>query len=469
MFSPPGSRPGPARISFTFHEAWPQTPASPATTSGRQRRWARALIPALAGVLLLAASPTLAASCAKALATAAEIQTAMRNATAGTTILVAPGEYVGLRSTSGHSKSHFYSSRSGTASRPIVLKSCDPLRPAVFLGDGPDDGSYVFRLTGDHWLVEDVVVANGTKGIILDNANHNVLRRIEVHSTGDEGIHIRDGSSWNIVEQSRLHDIGLVRPGYGEGIYVGSDSSAAYEHRVVGNVIRTTAFTGGVGGEHIDIKEGADGTLVEYCAFDGRGISGEHYADSFIDVKGVNSIIHHNVGYRHGNAKIVDAFQVRVMPGVYASGHNNQFHSNTMDIDACAGYLLRAMSGTSQTTAYANVRVGGGKLYSSDVNQLQALESDGPMPGARLALAGFHPNPARGLESLAFSLASADDARLEILDVQGRRVFGAEVGAMGPGPHAIRADRLPRLAPGVYLVTLVQAGERRTTRGVILH
>ena len=403
-----------------------------------------------------------------ALDTAAEIQAAMRNAVAGSTILVAPGRYVGLRSNSGHRKSHFFSSRSGTASRPIVLKSCDPLRPAVFVGDSANDSSYVFRLTGDHWVVEDIVVAQGTKGIVLDNANRNILRRIEVHTIGDEGIHIRDGSSYNIVEQSRLHDIGLVRPGYGEGVYVGSDSSAAYEHRVVGNVIRTTTFMAGIAGEHIDIKEGADGTIVEFCAFDGRGMSGEHYADSFIDVKGVNSVIHHNLGVRHANSKIVDAFQVRVMPGVYPSGYNNEFHSNIMDLDTCPGYLVRAMSGTSRTTAYANVRVGGGKLYNSYVNAMQSLDSDGPMPVATLSLAGFHPNPGRGLESLAFSLASADEARLEILDVQGRRMFEAEVGAMGPGPHVIRADRLPRLAPGVYLVTLAQAGERRTTRGVIL-
>ena len=468
MFAPPGGRPGPGCNTSKLHRAWPHTRKPRASLTGRTGRAVWGLASVLAGLVLLTASPALAASCARALATAAEIQTAMRNATAGTTILVAPGSYVGLRSKSGNGKSHFFSSKSGTASRPIVLKSCDPLRPAVFLGDGPDDSSYVFRLTGDHWVVEDIVVAKGTKGIVLDNANRNVLRRVEVHSIGDEGIHLRDGSSYNIVEQSRLHDIGLVRPGYGEGIYVGSDSSAAYEHRVVGNVIRTTTFMAGIGGEHVDIKEGADGTVVEYCVFDGLGISGEHYADSFIDVKGVNSVVHHNLAYRNGNSKILDAFQVRVMPGAYASGYNNEFHSNTIDLDACSGYLLRAMSGTTRTTAYANVRVGGGKLYNSYVNALQSLDSDAPMPGAALALAGFHPNPARGLESLSFSLASADEARLEILDLQGRRMFEAEVGAMGPGPHVLRPDRLPRLAPGVYLVTLVQAGERRTTRGVIL-
>jgi hypothetical protein len=127
------------------------------------------------------------------------------------------------------------------------------------------------------------------------------------------------------------------------------------------------------------------------------------------------------------------------------------------------------MSGTSETIAYSNLRIGGGRMYNSLVNAQQSLLTSGEaLPGASLALGGFLPNPARSLESLAFSLASSDDAKLEILDVAGRRMFASEVGSLGPGQHVIRADRLPRLAPGVYLITLVQAGERRTTRGVIL-
>jgi hypothetical protein len=424
---------------------------------------------AIVSLLSLTVPAARAADCAGALTTVTEIQAAMAGATAGTTILVAPGNYVGLRSASGDSRAHFHSSRSGTASRPIVLKSCDPARPAVFSGDGENDGSYVFHLTGDHWVIEDIVVARGTKGIILDNANHNVLRRVEVHTTGDEGIHIRDGSSYNIVDQARLHDIGLVRPGYGEGVYIGSDTSSPYEHRVVGNVVRGTAFMTGIGGEHMDIKEGADGTIVEYCTFDGRGISGQNYCDSFIDVKGVNTIIRHNVAHRRGNANVVDAFQCRTH-GDYPTGENNLFHDNTVDLDDSAGYLLKATSGTTGTTAYANVRVGTGKLYNSHVSVLQSLGPDDPpaRPTAVLALSGFQPNPARRVEALAFSLASAADARLEIVDVQGRRRFAAEVGGMGPGPHVMPADRLPRLEPGVYLVRLVQAGQRRTARGVIV-
>lgn len=409
-----------------------------------------------------------AADCAGALNTAAAIQTAMKNAAPGTTILIAAGTYRGLQSKSGEGKSHFYSGRSGTESNPIVLKSCDPARPAVLQGDSVSDDSYVLHLTGDHWVIQDVVITTGTKGIVLDHADHNLLRKVEVHTIGDEGVHIRDGSSWNVLDQAKIHDVGLVRPGYGEGVYVGSDSTAAYEHAVVGNVIRSTTFGSGIGAEPIDVKEGADGTIVEYCTFDGTGISGEHYSDSFVDVKGVNSVLHHNVGSRHGNPNIVDAFQVRVMPGVFPSGYYNVFHDNVMDLDNASGYLLRAMSGTSNTTAYANVRVGGGKLYGGIISTTLPLAvGDRPVPTA-LALAGFVPNPARRPDAIAFTLATRDDARLEVADIAGRRVFSTDVGPLGPGRHVLRAEAMPRLAPGVYLMSLVQAGERRTAQGVIL-
>jgi hypothetical protein len=274
------------------------------------------------------------------------------------------------------------------------------------------------------------------------------------------------------LEKLLIHDTGLVRPGYGEGIYVGSDSSAAYAHAVIGNIIRSCRFAGGIDGEHIDIKEGAEGTIVEYCTFEGSGMSGGHYADSFVDVKGVNSIIHHNVGYRRGNAQIKDAFQVRLMPGVYPSGKMNVFHDNQVDLEGSTGVLLRAVTGATGTSAYANVRVGGGKLYSGSISTSSssvALDAgDTPANDLRLALTGFQPNPSRSLEAIAFTLPTSGDARLDILDVAGRRVFGAEVGPLGPGRHTLRAGSLPRLAPGIYLITLVHAGERRTMRGVIL-
>ncbi len=317
-----------------------------------------------------ATTPGGTSSCTNALDTTAEIQAALKSAAPGAVLLLAPGIYTGNRSTSGdpEAKGLFFSGQSGTSSNPIILRSCDPSNPATLVGTSVRDGSYGLRLTGDYWQVRDIRVRTAQKGIMVDNGNHNLLYRVEVHDIGDEAVHFRDGSSYNTLEASKLYDTGRYQPQYGEGAYVGSDSSSAYEHVVIGNVIRTTEFAGGITAEHIDIKEGADGTLVEGCTFYGAGISGLNSADSFVDVKGVNSVVRNNRGYRQGNANVLDAFQVRTHGTLYATGRNNAFSGNVVDLDASVGHVVFATSATTGTTASGDVRVGGGNLYSSNVN-----------------------------------------------------------------------------------------------------
>ncbi len=470
---PPGGRPGPA-VSFTalHDELRPQLNRRCFTSFGADVRkaWAKPWTLALL-LLTLSGQRAGAADCTGALNTAAAIQNAMKNAAPGATILVAPGTYVGVRATSGNSHDHFFTSKNGTAAKPIRLKSCDPSRPAVFSGDGAGDGSYVLHLTGDYWIVEDIVVTAGTKGIIVDNGNHNILRRVEVHTTGDEAIHLRDGSSYSLVEDCYIHDSGVVRPEYGEGIYVGSDDAAAYDHTSIANIIRGCRFIR-VSAEHLDVKEGTDGTIIENCTFDGTGLSGLHSADSFVDLKGVNAIARNNVGYRRGNTNILDAFQVRVMASQpYATGKNNTLCNNTMDLDKGTGVVVRVVSPASGTVCYGNVRVGGGTLYAGAVSTTVPVAVGDKVPASQLALAGFLPNPCRfdGLRGIEFVLSGTEDAQVEVFDVAGRRVHGQEVGRLGPGRHVLSGENLPRFAPGVYVLSLRQAGQRRTLRGIILN
>ena len=340
-------------------------PVGGARSSPRTDTEPRVASPAAAGDEMM--------SCTNALDTAAKIQDAMRNAAPGAVLLIAPGTYVGSTSTSGDSKGRFASGRSGTASQPIVLKSCDPSHPAVLSGGSVSDGSYCIHLTGDYWEIRDLVVTQAEKGIVIDNGNHNLLSGVEVVRIGDEGVHFRDGSSYNTLEHSKIHDTGKYQAGFGEGAYVGSDYAASYQHVVKGNVIRYTDFAGGITAEHIDIKEGADGTLVEYCTFDGRGVSGANSADSFVDVKGVNTTIRYNQGFRNGESHLLDAFQVRTHGSGYATGKNNRFNNNTIDLDQSAGYVVYATSSATATTAHDDVRLGGGHLYSSNVTSTVAV------------------------------------------------------------------------------------------------
>jgi hypothetical protein len=106
--------------------------------------------------------------------------------------------------------------------------------------------------------------------------------------------------------------------------------------------------------------------------------------------------------------------------------------------------------------------------YRLRMGQAYAGEVSLEVPAVhRLALAGFHPNPAVGPLSVSLALQSAAPARLEILDVAGRRVFAQAIERPAPGPRQVTLSGL-RLAPGVYVLRLEQSGSRIVNRSVVL-
>ena len=90
------------------------------------------------------------------------------------------------------------------------------------------------------------------------------------------------------------------------------------------------------------------------------------------------------------------------------------------------------------------------------------------VPRFGFALAGIRPNPARDdATRVAFVLAGAGAARLQVLDIAGRIVRARALDGLGPGPHEIALDAGPRLAPGVYLVRLTEGPRSAAARAVI--
>jgi len=88
----------------------------------------------------------------------------------------------------------------------------------------------------------------------------------------------------------------------------------------------------------------------------------------------------------------------------------------------------------------------------------------------QFSMAAVWPNPASGGRfSVAFDLASAEAASLELWDVAGRRIDRREVGALGAGHHQLEFGGDTRLAPGVYLLRLSSAGRKLSSRVVLLN
>ena len=87
---------------------------------------------------------------------------------------------------------------------------------------------------------------------------------------------------------------------------------------------------------------------------------------------------------------------------------------------------------------------------------------------AEFALGGALRNPsANGLE-VGFSLTGSEAARLELLDVSGRRLVSRDVSGLGAGSHTVRLTGAGSQPAGVYFVRLAEGSAQRAVRVVLL-
>lgn len=285
------------------------------------------------------------------------LQDAIKNAMPGDEIVLASGEY--QWSTGGAKGSLFHGSTDGTAEYPIVLKSENPDNPAILSGTDTASG-YVLYITGDYWKIEDIAVTGAQKGIVLDNSDYSEITRCQVYNIGDEGIHLRDGSSYCTVFKCMVSDTGKYQQGYGEAIYIGSaQSTSGYAYDCDYNTVSHCILGGGVTAELVDVKEYTTGNIVEYCELYGGGISGQVSANAFIKVKGNDCLIRGNVCYDEGNSIIRNAFENHVI--VEGWGYNNRFIANTVSLTNESAYVLRVYSGSASESD--SIRIPDGRIY----------------------------------------------------------------------------------------------------------
>jgi hypothetical protein len=217
-------------------------------------------------------------------ATAEQLTAALAAAKPGGLIRLAAGRYAG----------HFTLATAGTADAPVTV--CGP-RTAVL--DGGNDDGYTLHLDhADYARVAGFAVRGGQKGVVVDASSHVVVDGIAVTEVGEEAVHLRRGSSDNVVRRTVIRATGLRTEKFGEGIYVGSAKSnwCTYsdclpdrsDRNVVedNDIAETTA-------ESVDIKEGTTGGTLRGNTFSGAGMSA---ADAWVNVKGNEWQIVGNVG-----------------------------------------------------------------------------------------------------------------------------------------------------------------------------
>ena len=275
--------------------------------------------------------------------TAAQLTAALAAVKPGQTIQLAPGTYSGV----------FLETTSGTAAAPITLTG-----PASAILTNPDTtgdlgAGYGLHLVADYWKLTGFSVANSAKGIVLDHANNDVLDGLTVYDIGDEGIHLREFSTHDVVEHSTVHDTGLKAPGYGEGVYIGTANSnwdtytGGLPDLSNDDQILDNTFGPNIAAENIDAKEATVGGLISGNTFSGKGESGANSATDVVAVKGNDYTV---TGNTMSNG-LVDGFEVeQLWPG---SGCGNVFRSNVIDL-AASGYGFNVKD-QSDCTAAPNV------------------------------------------------------------------------------------------------------------------
>lgn len=271
-----------------------------------------------------------------------ELRAALIDAQPGDTITMADGVYASSMMAGNYTGS-FAITTDGTESNPITLQGS---RNAIIDGNGIG-GRYGLYLYGaDYWNLDGFTVANASKGIVLDGSNHAFLNDIRVSNVGQEAVHFRAFSRYNVIKGSEINGTGKKSAQYGEGVYIGSANSnwgtytGGQPDKSDRNIVINNTFTDFTA-EAIDLKEGSTGGYIAGNTFEGSSISGQNSADSWVDAKGNYYLVENNTGTN----TLTDGFQVHT---VYAGwGANNAFRANTANVNA-SGYGFNVVSTSMQ-------------------------------------------------------------------------------------------------------------------------
>lgn len=88
---------------------------------------------------------------------------------------------------------------------------------------------------------------------------------------------------------------------------------------------------------------------------------------------------------------------------------------------------------------------------------------------ATLRVESVWPNPAASGAQLVFSLASDEQASVEMWSASGRLVSRRDLGALGAGPHVVDLSEARALPNGVYFVRLSQGWASARTKLIVQH
>ena len=268
--------------------------------------------------------------------TVAQIKAAMADARPGDEIIIAAGTYFSdSKVKDGIGKFNYFSGLAdGTAANPIIIRGASSTNlPILTVPTNLRYVSPIMGITGDYWVIKDLEISHGQRGLILDTANNCKIINVKIHTIDQEGLHLRSSSSNNLVQNCKIYNCGVNSPGYGEGIYVGTDKGqhSTYAPNCDNNTIEGCNFGPNIKAECIDIKEGTQYTIVRNCTFTALGISNINSADAFMDIKGGNTFVYNNTFNADNEPNLASCIDFQQRTGTN-SGYRIAIFNNTFNL-----------------------------------------------------------------------------------------------------------------------------------------
>jgi hypothetical protein len=231
----------------------------------------------------------------------------------------------------------------GSSSAPITLTGSTK---AILTASG----GYGLYLNGaSYWQVKGITVTGGQKGIMIDSATRVMIDGVTVHGLDMEGVHFRNSSTYGTIRNSKIYDTGNDGRGMGEGVYVGS--AGGLDDKSDNVQILDNTIGPDVGGEAVDLKEGTTNGRVAGNSFDGRGLTGANFDDSWVDVKGNKYVIENNTGKNTTN----NGYETHSQEDGWGCG--TVFRNNKSDLTGATGAGRYAFNITNYDASSCKVTI----------------------------------------------------------------------------------------------------------------
>jgi len=332
-------------------------------------------------------------------------------------------------------------------------------------------------------LVRDCFFSNsGDDGIDSDNDSDPTVENNTFQNSGDDGMELRlhgyTGPTLQIVIRSNVFS-GCNEDGLQLIDYAGASSRVfTIEH----NVFAGNAMAGlGCMADGNSVENFAGAPLVEQVKVVGNTFSGNPYGLT----GGDNMLVMNNlfVSAAQIGAKRVAASSLVTYNDFWNNGTDNSgsnlnvgttWHLNPL-LDA--SYSLQPGSPCINKGAASIVWNGTtvtAPPYSGTAPDLGAHETGSsvsvgdPPASFALVLSGVQPNPSRSGFAVAFTLPDDAPARIDVIDLQGRRIVSRELVGLGRASQVVSLPETRELPAGLYVVRLSQGGRSVTTRAAVI-